>query len=339
MRKLASIQKVKKINNIPETHSLDKIEILGWEVVAKRDLHKEGDLVLFLEIDSFLPEEDPRFSFMSPYKFRVKTQKIRGVVSQGLIIPLSDFHELLNKREGDDVTDLLGVKKWEPPQDYSKGGEVRGAFPYIIPQTDEERIQTYYPFLKGVKGPFIVTEKLEGTSFTAYFTTDIKEEYNFGVCSRNLELREGPNIYWEMIKKYPALQSEIHKIGYDIAIQGEIIGPKVQGNIYNLKDRSLRIFTIYNLNTGDRLKDEEATIVCGMLGLQKVPFIEEIDGFYTENGEVDIKRWVEYSKGKSSIFPSVNREGIVVRNRDNPKISFKVINPDYLLKEGNKIND
>ncbi len=204
-RKLASVRVINDIQKIPEADMIELAIVDGWKVVVAKNVgHKIGDMVIYCEIDSFLPiKEEFEFLRKSSYKkmgdqegFRLKTIKLRGQVSQGLILPISvlnptDTNIYVTPFEGLDVTEMLGIVKYEPPIPAELAGKVKGLFPSFIRKTDEERIQNLaseYELFKtqnkeGVK--FYVTEKLDGSSATYYFKDGI-----FGVCSRNLELLE-----------------------------------------------------------------------------------------------------------------------------------------------------
>ena len=165
MRRLASIQTVNAVEPIPNADAIEKIRVLGWWVVAKKGEHKPGDKVVYCEIDSLLPER-PEFEFLRassfkpaqtdaagaailPAGFRIKTVKLRGQVSQGICFPLSILPPGAPTEEGADVTDLLGVRKWEPPLPVGMGGKVKGRFPGFLPKTDETRVQVLEPCSSG----------------------------------------------------------------------------------------------------------------------------------------------------------------------------------------------
>ena len=200
MRKLASIQTVNAAEPIPDADAIEKIRVLGWWVVVKKGEFKPGDKVVYCEIDALLPET-AAFEFLRPncYKpaqtdstgavimpagFRIKTIKLRGQVSQGICFPLSVLPAGTATEEDTDVTDALGVRKWEPPQTVGMGGRVKGSFPGFLPKTDETRVQVLEKVIERHRGlTFFVTEKLDGTSFTAFARAG-----EFGVCSRNMLL-------------------------------------------------------------------------------------------------------------------------------------------------------
>ena len=117
MRKLASIQKITALRPIENADKIEVATVLGWQVVVQKGQFKEGDFCVYIEIDSILPDK-PDFEFMRERKFRVKTIKLRGQVSQGICFPISILLKATDKdlilREGDDMTELLGVRKYDP---------------------------------------------------------------------------------------------------------------------------------------------------------------------------------------------------------------------------------
>jgi RNA ligase (TIGR02306 family) len=219
MRKLASIKIIDDIQPIEGADMIELAVVGGWKVVIAKDVgHKVGDHVVYCEIDSFLPIE-PEFEFLrkSSFKkmgaqegFRLKTIKLRGQVSQGLIIPLRDAIDVIIRRSGmdyvgtfaedDDVTGMLGIQKYEPPVPAQLAGKAKGNFPGFIQKTDEERVQNLTRDYEGWKlqsaHQFYAAEKLDGSSATFYL-----RDGQFGVCSRNLELVEvEDNTFWKVAR-------------------------------------------------------------------------------------------------------------------------------------------
>lgn len=186
-RKLASIQKIREIRPIEGADAIELAIINSWQVVVAKNVgHQVGNLVVYCEIDSYLPIE-PEFEFLrkSSYKkvndqegFRLKTIKLRGQISQGLILPLKEAVDVMKRKngevytemlvEGNDVTTLLGITKYEPPIPACLAGKIKGLFPQFIPKTDEERVQNLtdeYSFWVDSDNQFFVTEKLDGCLF------------------------------------------------------------------------------------------------------------------------------------------------------------------------------
>lgn len=197
MRKLVSVQKILDVRPIAGADMIEVVDVLGWSVVTqKANGFKPGDLVLYFEVDSFLNAEDKRFaSFEERFSnwngkrgMRLKTIKLRKQISQGLVLPLGDFQELfsmeaesfgvgrLRFNEGDDVTEILKIEKWEPAEEGGNLGGAQGAktagakkFPPFIRKTDQERVQNYINELgKHTDETFEVSVKLDGSSMTVY---------------------------------------------------------------------------------------------------------------------------------------------------------------------------
>src|SRR5208282_1834954 len=154
-RKLVTIRKVMDIKSIPEADRIELIFIDGWQCISQKGNFQIGDLAVYHEIDSFLDTGKPAYDFLAKDAktwegktgYRLRTKKLKKTLSQGLLIPISDFPELKKKtlRAGDDVTELLGVVKWELPEPSQMNTRTLGVqaarFPWFIPKTDEERVQ------------------------------------------------------------------------------------------------------------------------------------------------------------------------------------------------------
>lgn len=360
-RKLASIQRIKEIRPIENADNIEVATVLGWEcVVKKSDNFKVGDLVVYIEIDSIVPEK-PEFEFLRERKFRVKTIKLKGQISQGLIMPLTILPKK-HYKEGDDVTKILGISKYDPQAEIEKklmeqriqtsknrvykflsryswfrklfSFKKKDRFPKFIKKTDEPRIQLFPSICEDYKGlTFSVTEKIDGQSATYFLLRNPKKrlfsnknKYIFGVCSRNVYLlKEDNSSYWNIARKYN-IKSVLEKlIGNNdyIVLQGEIIGTGIQNNKYRILDYDFYAFNYIYPHT--QFNNLEAKNALEPYGIKFVPILEDIKLKPT------IQDMVEYSKGKSKLLPSIDREGIVCRNYKH-NISFKVINPDFLLK-------
>jgi len=363
MRKLASVQIINEIKDIPNADKVVMARVLGYECVIKKDEMKVGDLGVYFEVDSLLPEK-PEFEFLRDGKFRIKIRKFRGQVSMGLFMPLN----ILPKgdyKEGDDVTDILGVKNYEkmleeandqPQKEYVPKSpivqylmnyavfrkvyflfnqKIKGDWPSWISKTDEVRLAAEPKLLMhNVNRSFYITEKMDGSSAT-FFAHKIKKwkifnSFIYGVCSRNRWLKtSNTSSYWFVANKYDIL-NKLKKLKKEIVIQGEVCGPKIQANKYHLSEYELYIF---NIKENGRLYSVDEMInFCQEHGLKHVPVLDKdfaaSFGMKSQNEIMD--EMVEMSKGKSVIY-DILREGIVVRLNDDPKISFKVINPDFLL--------
>lgn len=338
MRKLATIEEIKSVESLVNADALDLVRVRGWKVVTKKNEFKVGDLALYFEIDSFLPVR-PEFEFLrkSSFKkmgekegFRLKTIKLRGQVSQGLVLPVSAFPELQNHSQeiGKDVTDLLGIEKYEPPIPQSLSGVMKGAFPGKIRKTDQERIQNlweeYSVIYKDLA--FEETIKLDGTSMTVYFLDN-----EVGVCSRNLDLKEtSNNVLWNTALKLN-LPEILAKQGRNLAIQGELIGPGIQRNNEKLSEVAWFVFDIWDIDKQQYLTALERNLLCQYFNLLQVPIASASIKVFQEFSTLD--ELLAHASGNSLNAPS--REGLVYKSLefvDGEIISFKVISNQWLLK-------
>lgn len=363
MRKLATIQRIVNLEPIEGADKIEKATVLGWSLVVKKGEFSIGEPCIYVEIDSILPDR-PEFDFMRERKFRVKTIKLRQQVSQGICFPLSILpKEHRDIAIDDDVTDILGIKKYDPQAEMeNKMIEQRAQvyknrfdkflkryswyrrlmfrpdrlpFPQFISKTDEERVQNIPWILEKEKETvFQLTEKLDGQSATYFLIKNPKQwqfwqPYLFGVCSRNFQLLKKDNSsYWRVAKTLNLRQKMIkfHKLmNQDIVIQGEILGSKIQGNKYKVSGYE---FYIFNAITGGNILNEHTLHTLSTYwGIKHVPYIDFMDGFHLKE---TVQEVVEQSKGNSLLNKETMREGIIVRNYEKG-ISFKVINPDFLL--------
>ncbi len=357
-RKLASIRTITDIQPIDGADAIEVAAVGGWKVVVKKGEFRPGDLCIYCEVDSFLPISD-EFEFLrkSSYKkmkdgsegFRLKTIRLRGQVSQGLLLPITMLVSTLYKgsitiQEGEDVTERLGITKYEPPIPAELAGKVKGLFPYFLRKTDEERIQNLtkeFELWKTQSHRFYVTEKMEGSSSTFYF-----KDGDFGVCSRNLELAEPEpfvpgmvmcedgierpkkeNTFWKVAKELD-LQNKMANVGINFALQGELIGEGIQGNPYKIKGHTIRFFSLYDIDSQEYHSFENLRrIVEDEMGLETVPVLD--DDFKLPD---TIEELLAYADAKSVLNLEFDREGVVIRSYDK-SISFKVISNTYLLNE------
>lgn len=341
-RKLASIQKIKKISTIPNADKIEVATVNDWTVVVEKNKFKSGDLIIFFEIDSFLPVI-PEYDFLltgsKPKKMlnegleitgiRLKTIRLRGQISQGLIMPLSILKNEVSHSEYLDVSDILNVIKYVQPIPANIRGKIKGSYPAYIPKTDEERIQNCGDILQKYKNnvTFYVTSKLDGTSCTMY-----KRDGVFGVCGRNWEMKDGDNIYWDIARKYN-IEKELPN---NYAIQGEIIGEGLQKNPLKRTGQEFYIFNVMYLEPFRYYNYNEFKEFVDKHGLLRVP---EIDDNFKLNHTVD--KLIEYATRKSPLNKNVMQEGVVIRpivdcteeiNGSIQRFSFKVISNEYLLK-------
>ena len=370
MRKLASIQQVTNIRPIEGKDRIVQCSVLGWNVIIKKDEFQEGDLAVYVEIDSKLPE-CPEYEFLRPKKFRIRTMKMGGVLSDGICFPLT----VLPAREqpyeiGEDVTELMGVTKWEPQEDedwwkdlkaeprrktfweklplmrfkwyrklFKQSGRKTG-FPDEFPKSDETRVQNMPWILDDKKPVWVASEKIDGCSATymlrRYRRTLLPDRYELTVCSRNVRLARDGSHYWRVADRYHIEKVLKELIGpFDwVAIQGEIVGPKIQKNKYKLTDYDLYVFNLlYPPERGDtsrtyrRLSSTTGKYMLENHGMKWVPILETNIRLPDTVDEV-----LAMAHGQSAIGDTL-REGIVFRSADGQQ-SFKAVDPEFLIHYG-----
>lgn len=356
MRKLASVQVISKLSPIPDADKIEVAEMdgLGWQIVVKKGEFKLGEPVVYVEIDSQLPDK-PEFDFLRKDKFRIKTRKMRGQVSQGICFPMSILPPHPQYCTGDDVTEILGVTNYKDaeevkdsisPKKTSKVLDLlfkytitrpiaklitsltkvkKEPWPSFIVKTDEKRIQNDPHFFDKVNF-YYATEKLDGQSCT-FFLKKKLFGYEFGVCSRNLWLKTKHKCnWWDMAEKYD-MEKRLKELGIEMYVQGEICGPSVHGNKYGFKEKKFFIFNCFLLKEQRFLTYYEMASLAGKLGCDVVPLVPIMAKVKT------VEEAVEWSQGESIFNGTMPREGIVVRYLAlNTKRSVKVINPEFLLR-------
>lgn len=348
-RKLATIQEIKTTFSIFGADLIEGISFkdIGWKCVAKKGEFSPGDKCVYFEIDSFLPvEEKYEFlrasSFRTMYTghqgFRLKTIQLKGQVSQGLALPISLFPEFKELEVGTDVTTETGVIKYE--LDPEGGLDAIGAFPGFIEKSDQIRIQTlleYFDLYQDLE--FEETMKLDGQSITlSCFEKDLK------ICGRNLELKQQiKTTPWRLVldKNLDIILKEYNK---DIALQFELMGPKIQGNREKMVENELFLFNIYDIRKSRFFKPDEryeifeelAERVKSLSGLElkHTPILNKKVKIFQECKDLDAL--LERANDKS--ISHAIREGNVYKSLDyvlNERIvQFKVINNQFLLKGG-----
>ena len=333
-RALASITRITELTPITGADRIELARVAGWQCVVKKGEFKQGELAVYLEIDAVPPDREV-FAWLwqpkgqsgvgRPETFRIRTLRLRGTLSQGLLMPPAQAG-LSSVNEGDDVTEQLGVTKYEPPAP-SGMGDWRAGFPSLVPKTDEMRVQAVPQVLEELRGqPFVATVKMDGTS-----STFVMVDGALHACGRNHSIAEGENLYWYVAKKH-ALGEVL--AGSSLAIQGEIVGPGVQKNPVGLKDKSLFVFNIYDTRSGEHLSDAELRKFCSAHGLTPVPV-----AFEGERFDETVDSLLQKAEGTYA-GTSNQREGIVIRpvtpmrsTTLGGRLSFKAISNRYLLNE------
>jgi len=329
-KNVATVRRISNIRKHPNADTLSLGTVLGWQVVFnhEQNSYQEGELLVYFEIDSVVPEK-PEFEFLRNKHFRVRPIRLRGEASNGLCMPL---HILPEKeggyQEGDDVTDFVGAFHYEKPLPAALAGQVLGRLPGFIIKTDEDNLRSYPEALDELRGrEYYITRKDDGSSGTFYFV-----DGHFGVCSRNLELKEDDkNTFWKMAHQYE-LEKQIrdYYLGQKIAVQGEVVGPGVNGNALGLTQHELHIFSIQFIEERSYGTFVQVRDFCNTVGLPMVTLIEMGDKFlYDLPALIKLTNAQRYPNGKPA-------EGIVIRPQWplvstvlNKAWSGKIINENY----------
>lgn len=335
VRKLATVERISNIRPIEGADAIVQGNVRGWPVVVKNYEFAEGDLVVFFEPDTALPLADERFAFLATRGTKtvegvdyhvLKTAKLRGVYSQGLVLPLTAFAQELpaSVTEGDDVTAVLALGKWETPLP-TGGGDIAGVFlQQYARKTDSERVQNLLPVWDAIRQlKWDITEKVDGTSCTVVRDRD----GNLRVMGRNWEIREGDNTYWNVVKA-PRYAHLFEALLPGEVVQMEIVGPGIQGNRLKLAD--VRPFVFDFARDGVMVPRSEwpeallkwaVPLVAFELPEDALALVAAVDGM------------------KSVITPTVLAEGIVLHTSDGsvvPEVgnrnTLKVISNAFLLK-------
>lgn len=344
-RVMARIVRVDDILPIEGADAIEVAQIGGWKVVVKKGEYQKNSLACYVEIDAWVPHSIAPF-LTKPGQFpkiynevegqRLRTIKLRGQISQGLLLAirsidteiiLDEHHYFFNDvvwNEGEDVTEILGIQKWEPPQEF-RAANAKGSFPYFIPKTDQERIQNLSRQLEkwnAEEHQWQVTEKVDGSSMTVYF-----KDGEVGVCSRNLELKDdGTSTFWETAKSQQLIEI-LMDVGENIALQGELIGGQIQGNAYKVPNFEFYLYDIYDIDKQEYLIPDRVESIAKAWGVKHVPVVEH---------EVIINKSIDellsMAEGNSVIGAKPEREGLIFKSLTQPDVSFKVISNKWLLK-------
>lgn len=332
MRDLVSVRQIGSISPIENADNIERALVGGWCVVVRKGKHRAGDLAVYFEIDAALPINKEPFAFLAERHIRtvnnvachvLKTIRLRKVLSQGLLLTPEELGlDPTTLSAGQDLTESFalsfGVSKYEPPLPNMTGGDAAGVFPTKFAQkTDAERVQNLEEFWDEIqKYSWVATEKIDGTSATFVNTED-----GMVACSRNWSIKEGDNLYWNVVDEHGL--KELMPIGS--VLQGEIYGEGVQGNRLGVKGRHIAVFNVGGPEDGPIWEASLPMVPC-YEGLELPETIE--DAIAQADGI------------KSLTAPSRLAEGIVWRNTEGRNLDFlgnrpifKVVSNKYLLKE------
>lgn len=382
-RKMASVRRIDKLVAIPGADKIETAWIGGWPVVVKKGEFAQGDLAVYFEIDSWVPNKVAPFLTKEGYEpklfndvpgERLKTIKLRKQLSQGLLLPvqiLEATHGLKYLEEGLDVTEALGVQKWEVPEktpNMPQGQKTR-SFPYFIRKTDQERVQNYgHMIAENLDTEFEVTVKKDGSSITVFRVNPDSQYYDdarkmargklnlwqrfihwgadlfngkepvYGICSRNVLLPfEGDSNFHKAAKKLLPYMADYNE--GSVAIQAELVAPDIQGNYEKVSGVEVHIFDVFDI---DRQKyktpRERMSYLDVMFAPTRTPHATVVDKGTLRNilqlkeGEDPVQKLLTYASGEGD-NPGVMREGVVLKAMDKD-FSFKAISNEYLLHKG-----
>lgn len=331
--KLASIEKILEVTHHPNADSLDLVKVLGYQAIVNRDRWKVGDICIFIQPDTVLPDAEWS-KFYKEKSNRVKAIRLRGewsfgIVESFLILP-EDVRDNQDLNEGDEISDILDIIKYEPPAIQERN--VKGGLPHGIPKTDEERFQNlnmpkYYG--KTVD----ITLKVDGQSFTTYYVRKAghEEQPEFGVCSRGLNYKfEGDNNFLRNVERYSLREKLAHyceKYGVDIALRGEQYGANIQQFQHNVHSRmplGLMFYSSYDIANKRYFNPDEEhyyTKICDELNLPTVPLLDQ---------QIQLTPDLLEAYQNTNLYNGHPFEGVVVKGED---FSFKIINLNYDSKK------
>jgi len=329
MSKSAQIVKILEVKKHPNADSLDLVKVLGWQCVAKLGEFKDGEKVIYIEIDTEVKER-PEFEFLRNKNFRVRTIRLRGELSQGLVLPLSVL-PVGEYNEGDDVSELVGASHYEKPIIITDMGQTRGSFPtHLISITDEDKIQNYPQVINEMLTQEVyVSIKMDGQSGT--FIKDIDGKLR--ACSRRLEIKLDNGIagkFSYLIEKY-----KLNNLPNGIIIQAEIYGPGIQGNKSGTKELGIQVFNVWSMAERRYFDYDEMKEFCDKLNIPMVQlYYLGIFKWNTVEEMLAEAEKVKYPNGADG-------EGLVWRLRKNKyspilkhNFSVKTVSNKYLIKHG-----
>lgn len=339
--KVATIEEISDVRPHPNADALEIAKIKGWHVCVKKGEFKKGDMCIYICVDSVL-EDKPVYEFLKNKNFRIRTVKLRGQLSQGIAFPMTIFKNLGYDTVvftepniiGSDVSHYVHAKHYEKPLSIQLSGQMVGLMPNYLRKTDEDNIKNNPEIIQELTGkPYYITVKVDGSSGTYFYKNDI----GFGVCSRNYQLKEDEkNSFWKVARKYD-LENKLRSYfpNRNIAIQGEVYGPGIQDNLLGVSDVSLRIFNVFDIDTGQYMGFQDLLNFCSGTNTPMVKMIEQRNSFnYTLEQLQKKANELVYENGNLAegivIRPIVETYSETLRGR----LTGKIISEPFELKHG-----
>lgn len=339
---MARVVEVGEIHPIPKADAIEAAKVGGWSAVVKKGAHAKGSRAVYFEIDTFLPEGNPAWQFLvdaHPAEFEgrrghaLRTVRLRGQVSQGLLLSFAELGlgEAEALAPGFDAAERFGARKYEAPLPAELQQSARGMLPTVVPRTKQERLQNLEAEFAewqrmGARGEatWEATEKLEGESCTfAWLGGELR------ACSHRVDyLRSDSNVFWRAAEEL-GIEDKFRSGfgGRDFALQGELVGPGLAGNVYGLAERRFLAHEAVDLGQGRKLSPSERRELCARLGLPHVPVLGV--GVALLPGQ-SMAELLSSADGESSFAPGHRREGVVYRCEQDGELSFKAISNEYL---------
>lgn len=354
-RSLVTIETITAVHKHPDANTLWVVRVQGWDVVinAQAMFGSEnpddilGQTVVYFQIDSVLPEKFnviPNWKYLSQSHMgkKIKSTKLRGVVSQGMILSVADIAAIfpdINWGEmapGANVTELINVTQYydksdpDAPQSMRQAPAGCAAFPEFLEKTGQTRLQEKIGILQNLDSSrlFTATVKYDGQSVQWF-----NNKGRVGVCSRNFEVNidvdsSATQNFKEMNDHYDIL-NKLRAFGRNMAIQAEMYGPKINGNRHKLEHVDLAVYAIYDIDNRVYLPFSEVVEVSKVFNLSLVTTVFENKPLIS----TEIDHWIELAN-QQRYSDNLRAEGIVVCSSDGkqPRVSFKVISPEYLIE-------
>jgi RNA ligase (TIGR02306 family) len=312
----------------------------GWPVVVKKDEYKVGELCVYAELDSWIPNtiapflskgKEPK-SYFDVKGERLRSIRLRKQLSQGLVLPMSILPDGAKFNLGDRVGNLLGIQKWEPVDGFN-AGKPAGNFPKYLRKTDQERAQNLVKEIFGVGGKmneryemherYEISLKLDGSSTQAVLLDD-----EFVICSRNLKLKtdDDSSTFVSAVKRMFGENGEKLINHKNLSFQMELMGPKICGNRENFTEPKLFVYDIFDIEKQEFISPKIRRNICKELQINHTPVFWE-DATLSEIGATDLNSLLTLAEGPSIVNPI--REGLVFKSNES-QFSFKAVSTKYL---------
>lgn len=312
----------------------------GYYVVVRTVDWVNDDRGIYVPPDNLVNTKRPEFSFLDEGIIgrdwhRVKTKKLRGVMSQGLLVPVpkiakydwQQFDEYMFNI-GDDVTEYLEVKRYVTPEDTVIGGDSEVAPPIPGPGYD---VESWFKYKRQMPDglPVVITEKLHGTN--ARFTY---QEDKMHCSSRQFYRKQSVgNVYWRALLENPWIE-DLCKSRPGLILYGEIHG-WVQSLRYGAVPNQLFFKAFDVWENGKFLDFQEAFDLVTNNGFRFERYVPVL-----MQGPISDELVEKYMDGKSTLADHI-KEGVVIKPLVetfchclyNNRLQLKAVSPEYLSKE------